>query len=380
MLNSLKRIANLVWKEFLIVSRDPKARLMLIGPPIIQLIIFSFATTLEVKNLPVMIVNLDYGVHGYELSERIMAARVFEKARFYRDERDVDRALDLGEILFAVTIPEDFSKRILRGEGAKVRVIHDGRKSNAAQIADGYLGEIAAVYSLDLQGIDGGYGGGDDNAYNSEGFIVRNFFNPNLDHVWTTIPSLTAILTLIMTLSISALSLAREKELGTFEELLVTPHKPYEILIGKFIPAMMVGTMEALFIHAMGRALFGAPFRGSFLLLLVSIILFSYGIVGFGLLISVLARTQQQAILGSFIFIVPAVALSGFAAPVDNMPLWLQKAVFLNPLKHGIFILKGIFLKDLSAADLLRGAWPLAFIGTLTLLSAAWIFMRRKAG
>jgi ABC-2 type transport system permease protein len=355
-------------KEFLIVVMDKRARLVLVIPPLIQLVIFTFATTLEVRNVSFMVFNEDGGSRGIELVGRITAAKAFEKAIHVYDFKSAERALDRGEILFAVRIPADFSRKVERGEGAKIQVIHDGRRSNSAQIADGYLNQIIRDYSLEISG----------QRSLADDLTVRNFYNQNLDNIWTTIPSLVAILTLIMTLAVSSASLAREKELGTFDELMVTPHRPFEILTGKFVPAMIVGTAEALLIYAFGRLIFGAPFRGSFPLLLLSILCFSYGVVGFGLLISVLSNTQQQAILGSFMVIVPAVALSGFAAPADNMPEWLQKAAWINPMKHGIFIFKGIFLKDLTLREVLAHAWPFLHIGTVPLLLARWFFVGRS--
>lgn len=364
--DALKRIHALVIKEFLIIFRDPRGRMMLIFPPVFQLIIFTFAATLEVDNIPVMIFNEDLGRHGQEISRRVGASSQFSEPLFVDRAEDFARALDQQKIMAAIHIPQDFSRRVDDRGGASLQVIFDGRKSNAAQIAGGYLSAMVNQYVQELSGATG----------RKARVEARHWFNPNLDHVWATIPSLVAILTLLITLSQSAMSLAREKELGTFDQLLVTPFNPLEILIGKLIPAMMVGIVEALLIVSLGRLLFDVPFRGSFILLLAAIVLFSFSAVGFGLFISTLARTQQQAILGSFMFMVPAISLSGFAAPVENMPLWLQKAVELNPMKHGLIIFKGIFLKDLPLNEVMANAWPLALIGAASLLFSGWLFKR----
>ena len=362
----LKRIQTLIIKEFLIIVRDPRGRVMLIFPPIFQLIIFTFAATLEVRNVPVMILNEDLGRHGQEIAQRIGASNQFSELRFVDRSKDFTEALDQQKVMVAVHIPQDFSRRIDDRSGASLQAVYDGRKSNATQITNGYLSVIVNQY---IQELSGG---------NSRRALVeeRHWFNPNLDNIWATIPALVAILTLVITLSQSALSLAREKELGTFDQLLVTPYNPSEILIGKLIPAMIVGIMEALLIVVLGRLLFAVPFRGSFPLLLAAIVLFSFSIVGFGLFISTLARTQQQAILGAFMFLVPAISLSGFAAPVENMPQWLQQAVELNPMKHGLIIFKGIFLKDLPLNEVMANAWPLALIGLASLLFSGWMFRR----
>jgi ABC-2 type transport system permease protein len=367
MSGALHRIGALIVKEFLIILRDPRGRLILIFPPIFQLIVFSFAATLEVKNVPIMILNQDGGRHGHEIARRVGASKQFSKITFADREEIFTDALLRQEIMAAVRIPQDFSRRIEEGGGASLQVVYDGRKSNAAQISNGYLAAIVDQY---IQELEGGRG-------RTIQTLERHWFNPNLDHIWTAIPSLAAILTLVITLSQSALSLAREKELGTFDQLLVTPCGPSEILIGKLVPAIIVGLLEALLIVALGRLLFGVPFRGSFLLLLAAILLFAFSVVGFGLFISALAGTQQQAVLGSFMFMVPAVSLSGFAAPVENMPPWLQGAAWINPMKHGLILFKGIFLKDLPLHEVAANAWPLAVIGAVSLLFSGWIFRRR---
>lgn len=366
MFAAFKRIHTLIIKEFLTIVRDPRGRVILIFPPVFQLIIFAFAATLEVSNVPVMILNEDLGRHGWEVSQRIEASSRFSRPRFVDGAEDFATALDQRKIMVAVRIPQDFSRRIDDRDGASLQVIYDGRKSNAAQIANGYLSAIVNRYAQQLNGASG----------LQVPVEERHWFNPNLDNTWATIPSLVAILTLIITLSQSAMSLAREKELGTFDQLLVTPYNPSEILIGKLIPAIIVGILEALLIVTLGRLLFNVPFRGSFLLLLAAIALFSFSVVGFGLFISTLARTQQQAILGSFMFMVPAISLSGFAAPVENMPLWLQRAVELNPMKHGLIIFKGLFLKDLPFHEVMANAWPPALIGAASLFLAGWMFKR----
>jgi len=363
---ALKRIKTLIIKEFLIIVRDPRGRVMLIFPPIFQLIIFTFAATLEVTNVPVMIFNEDPGRHGREIVLRIGASNQFSELRFVDRAEAFTAALDRQEIMVALHIPQDFSRRIEDGCGASLQAVYDGRKSNATQITNGYLAAIVNQYVQELSGP----------RVRKVQVAQRHWYNPNLDNIWTTIPALVAILTLVITLSQSAMSLAREKELGTFDQLLVTPYNPPEILIGKLIPAMIVGVLEALLIVVLGRLLFDVPFRGSFPVLLAAIVLFSFSIVGFGLFISTLARTQQQAILGSFMFMVPAISLSGFAAPVENMPLWLQEAVWLNPMKHGLVIFKGLFLKDLPLSEVMASAWPLALIGVVSLLFSGWLFRR----
>jgi ABC-2 type transport system permease protein len=355
-----------MYKEFLSVLADPRARAMLIFPPLVQLVLFSFAATLEVKNVDLMILNQDGGYHGYELSRLFGQCPQFRNIRFADHPQNYRSALEKREIIAAVFIPSDFSRKIAQKSQAELQVIFDGRKSNASQVVNSYLAVIVAQYAQSLADPTGA----------QIQVAQRHWFNPNLENKWSTIPSLVGILTLIMTLSLSALSLAREKEMGTFDQLLVSPLTPAEILTGKLIPSMIFGTLQAQIIVFVGWLALGVPFNGSYPLLLSGIILFSFSVVGFGLFISSLAQTQQQAILGAFMFMVPAIALSGFASPVENMPLWLQKAVWLNPMRHGVIIFKGIFLKNSSAIELFHSAWPLLLIGTVSLLFSGWFFRR----
>lgn len=363
----LRKIKALIIKEFLEIARDPRGRLMLVVPPLVQLVIFTFAVTLEVRNIPLMVFNEDAGRHGQEIVQRIGASPRFSRIRFVNRAEAFVEALDQQEILAGLHIPQNFSRQIENGGGASLQAVYDGRKSNAAQIVNGYLNQIVSQYNRELTGRE---------PSPQIETAERHWFNPNLESVWTTIPSLTAILTLIITISLSAMSLAREKELGTFDQLLVAPYTPAEILAGKMLPAMAIGICEALFISTFGGLLFGVPFKGSFILLLAAVMLFSFSVVGFGLFISSVAKTQQQAILGAFMFMVPAITLSGFAAPVENMPMWLQQLSWLNPVKHGLIIFKGLFLKSLPLSEVMANAWPLIVIGTSSLLFSGWLFRR----
>jgi ABC-2 type transport system permease protein len=205
---------------------------------------------------------------------------------------------------------------------------------------------------------------------------VRHWFNPDLVFVWTIIPSLMVIITLVTTLNVSAISLAKEKEQGTFEQLLISPYTPAELIVGKLIPALLVAVFESTLIYLLGRFFYGVPMRGSILLLLASVSLFSYSVIGFGFFVSSIVKNQQQAVVGIFMFMVPSVSLSGFAAPVENMPDWLQKLVFLNPLKHALVLLNGVFLKNMPAKEVWLNAWPLLAIGSLSILFAGWMFRR----
>ena len=206
---------------------------------------------------------------------------------------------------------------------------------------------------------------------------VRRWFNPNLHYEWFIVPCLVAIITTIGTLIVTALSIAREREHGTFDQLLVSPYTPGMIMIGKGVPALIVAMVQATIILIGGVFFYGIPFQGSLVLLYASLAAYILALIGFGLFISALCSTQQQAFLGVFCFMMPAVLLSGFVSPVDNMPAWLQAVTWINPLRHFIPLVKGLFLKDIGWTTVLHGLWPLLVIAVGTSVAADRMFRRR---
>ena len=370
MIRPHRRIIALIIKEIATLLQDPKGRLVLIGPPLLQLLIFSFAATLEVKNIELVIFNEDMGKHGHELVRRLNGSPEFTNLHFVSRLSDIQPYIDQQKAIAAVHIPPDFSRCLESGRQSPLQVILDGRRSNAAQIASGYLAQIANEYGAELL-----------ETRSTQNLPIRidgrNWFNENLLYRWFTVPSLIGILSMIIAIIVTALSVARERELGTFDQLLVSPLMPHEILIGKTVPAVLISMAEGLLIWTAGVVVFQIPFTGSFLLLIFAMFFFITSVVGVGLFISSLSKNQQQAILGAFVFLVPATTLSGYAAPIENMPLWLQRLTWLNPLKHVLITIKGLFLKDMPFAEVWSHTWPLLVIGTITLGLAGWFFSRR---
>lgn len=364
------RIPALIIKELLTLFRDPKGRFILIGPPVLQLIVFAFAATLEVKNVSLVVYNQDLGQHSQEVVQRLNGSPTFTSISFVDSESAFKRFIDEQKAMAAIHFPSNFSRDIEAGQAAHLQVILDGRRSNAAQIVNGYISRLISEYEAEIQakrGVDPP----------PTILIGRNWFNENLLYLWFTVSSLVGILAMLIALIVTALSVARERELGTFDQLLVSPLMPYEILIGKTVPAVLIGLAEGLLIFLVGVLLFGVPFRGLFLLLVFSLFVFVMSVVGTGLFISAMSKTQQQAILGAFTFMVPAITLSGYAAPVENMPQWLQMATWINPLKHFLITVKGLFLKDMPLLEVWSHTWPLLVIGLSTLALAGWFFKRR---
>ncbi|MEJ2200512.1 MAG: ABC transporter permease, partial [Desulfuromonadaceae bacterium] len=291
----LNRILALIIKELLALLRDKKGRFVLIVPPLIQLLIFSFAATQEVKNQTLAVLNLDAGRPALTLAHDFMAATTFSRVIPLQRDADIPGVIDREEALAVLRIPEDFSRNLEGGRAAQAGFILDGRKTNAAQIVQGYALTILYRYRLRL-----GAGG----RLPDIQLVPRNWFNPNLNFRWYTVPSLVCILTTVIGLLVTSLSVAREREMGTFEQLLVSPLHPLEILIGKAVPALLVAILEGVVILLVGVFLLKVPFNGSLPLLFGSMTVFLCAIIGVGLFVSALSTTQQQAVLGSFMFLV----------------------------------------------------------------------------
>ncbi|MHC1551630.1 ABC transporter permease [Phyllobacterium sp. K27] len=364
------RIKALIVKELLAVLRDPKSRLILIGPPIIQLVVFSYAATLEVKNVDIMILNRDGGTWGQELVHRIDGAPTFRTILYAQDPATVRDAIDRQQVIAAVQIGQSFSRDIEARRPAEIQIILDGRRSNASQLVAGYLNQIVSGIAADTPA-------GRSAALTEIEVIPRNWFNQNLIFQWFMVPNLIASIALLIGLIVTALSIARERELGTFDQLMVSPLRTHEILIGKLTPPMIIGLFHMTIYILAAVFIFSVPLRGSLLLLYGSAVVYLAAVVGIGLFISALSMTQQQAILGAFLFMVPAMLLSGFATPIENMPAWLQPVTFVNPLRYFLVIVKGVFLRDLPASEVLANTIPLALIAITTLTAASWLFRRR---
>ncbi|YBV96705.1 ABC transporter permease [Phyllobacteriaceae bacterium JZ32] len=365
------RLKALIIKELLAVFRDPKSRLILIGPPIVQLVVFSYAATLEVKNVDIMVLNRDAGRWGQELVYRIASSTpTFRSIAYTENPAELHEAIDRQRVIAAVQIGPTFSRDIEAGHPADIQIILDGRRSNAAQLVAGYLSQIITGLAADTPA-------GQRAASAEIDVVARNWFNPNLIFQWFMVPNLVASIAMLIGLVVTALSIARERELGTFDQLMVSPLRTHEILIGKLTPPMMIGMLHMTIYILAAVFIFGIPLRGSLLLLYGSALVYLAAVVGLGLFISALSMTQQQAILGAFLFMVPAMLLSGFATPIENMPGWLQPITLINPLRYFLVIVKGVFLRDIPASEVLENTIPLALIAIVTLSTASWLFRRR---
>ncbi len=364
------RLAALVVKELLVVLRDPRSRIIIVGPPLMQLILFSFAATLEVKNVDLVILNRDEGAAGQELVQRLAGSPTFGHLDAVTSPEALRDVIDQWRALGGVQIGPSFSRDLAAGRAPSVQVVVDGRRSNASQILASYVGAIVDTFVAEAGTLH-------HRPVAAPRLVVRSWFNPNLTFTWFTVPGLIAVVAQLVALIVTALSVARERELGTFDQLLVAPLRSSEILVGKTIPPLLIGlALISLYILAT-VVVFQVPLRGSLLLLYGSAVCFLGAVVGVGLFISSLCATQQQAILGAFVFIAPATLLSGFATPIENMPRWLQPVTLLNPLRYFLSVARGVFLKATPPAEVLHQTLPLLAIAVGTLAAAAWLFRSR---
>jgi ABC-2 type transport system permease protein len=361
------RIIRLIIKEFLVVLRDRRSRIILVLPPLVQLLIFSFAATHEVRNVTLGIYAEDNGSAARELIDRFEAVPVtFSHIKYYNDLKEVKQAIDAQDILAAVHIGPTFSKNIEAGEHTSIQILLDGREANAALVVQGYINRIVQDFVSEWTSYREMHKTGGRHIRST--LVSRIWFNPNLNSTWSTVPALVGILSNLVVLMITALSVARERELGTFEQLLVSPLRPVEILIGKTMPALILGFVEGIFMMSMAVLIFRLPITLRGVLLLLGVMfLFLLSIVGVGLFISSLAKTQQQGFLGAFTYQVPATLLCGFATPIENIPDWLRWVAYVNPLQYMVTICRTIFLENPSITLVVSMVWPLIPIGLTTL-------------
>jgi len=366
----LHQVFALVIKELLAILKDVKSRMVLIGPPIVQLVVFGYAATYDLNHVPFAVYNEDRSQPSRDLVARFAEAPAFQEVAVIHNDADVAPLIDERKALMVLHIDRRFSRDLLQGVPGHVQLIMDGRNSNTALLVMGYANTIVTDFNTWWAAR---YGGGKPPAT----LDIRSRFNENLESQWFIVPGIVALLTQVVTLLVTALSVAREREAGTFDQLLVTPMRPIDILLGKSIPGLIIGSVEATFTIAAGVLWFGVPLRGGVVPLYLGLFLFLLSVIGIGLMVSSLSVTQQQALLGTFLFMVPSIILSGFATPIANMPPLIQNITYLNPMRYFLVVVRGVFLEGASTRSLTPQYWPMLIIGLVTLAIAGWLFRRR---
>jgi len=369
-----QRLLAIVRKELIGMLRDRRARISLILPPVIQLLIFAQAATMEVKNIELAVVDLDRGPASFEVIHRLRGSPSFEYLPLYPSVAAAREHVEREQVIGILVLPSGFSANIEAGRPTSTQLLLDGRRSNAAGITAQYVSGIVQSAGNDLA----------EQAHPSlsaarPDVVINNWFNPNLDYKWFILPNLVGNLSLGVALMLTALSVSRERELGTFDQTLVSPATPFEIALGKLLPPLLVASLQASLYLILVTQLYGVPFRGSIALFYASVVTFAAACAGMGLFISSIAQTQQQAFLGAFAVLLPFALLSGFATPVENMPFWLQLVTGINPLAHMLKLMQGLFLKGASALSLMHLLGKLALIALVTVTSSILLFQRRAS-
>jgi ABC-2 type transport system permease protein len=352
------RLKTLIQKELRMIFGDRQSLRLMIMPVIMQLLLFPFAATLEVKSNAIAILDQDGGRISSEIKQRLSNTPSFKKVFFPVSDAEARDLVNRQSVLLLLRIDPRFSESVASGKPLPIQAIIDGRRSNSGQIAISYVQQILAGIGLKNQSIV--------SVTNRSPITVRHWYNVNLDYYRFVVPSLVAIMTTLSALIVTALSVAREREQGTLDQLLVSPLKPRDIFIGKAIPALFVAAMQATIILAGGILGYGIAFQGSFLLLYGCLIAYVAALVGVGLFLSSLCQTQQQAFLGVFIFMMPSILLSGYVTPIDNMPHWMQIATWANPVRHFILIVKSVYLKGATLGDFYPNVLALLAIAVVT--------------
>ena len=370
MKDSLLRVLSLVRKEVLALLRDPRSRVILFLPPLLQSFLFGYAATFDLNHAPYAVYDEDRSAASSDLLARLDGSGVFERVATIARSTDMARLIDNRDALLVVRIGADFERKLAAGQQTDIQIIVDGRNSNTAGTAVGYVNSIVDSFNADWRTA---HGLTDPPLKVS----VRAWYNGNLETSWNMIPGLIGTITLLQVLMLTALSVAREREAGTFDQLLVTPFRPGEIMLGKAIPSTVIGLIQATIVFLIAQLWFNIPFVGSVVTLYAGLILFVVAAVGIGLFVSSLVSTMQQAMLFSFVLVMPFVLLSGLSTPIGNMPEVFQILTFANPLRYAIDIARRVYLENAGLAQLFPDLWPLVVIAAVTLPVAAWMFRNR---
>ena len=370
------RIVTLLIKEFIELRRDTWARFRLVVPPLIQVIVFGYAATFEVYGVSTAMLDLDHSQESRELISRFTYSGRFHIVDIAQTQPEIDAAIESSEAVVAIVVHPGFAALLRKGQSVPVQVIVDGTNSNTALIALGYVGDVTAKFSQDYA---------TDLAQRLHGAQARAvqvtleqrpWYNPDLNSRWFFVPGVIATLTLVMVVNLTSFAVVREREVGTLEQIMVTPIRPLEFILGKTIPFFLVGFALVGLITTAGTLWFRIPFVGNPLVLLLGTSLYLLSVLGIGLLISTLCSTQQQAFATNFFVVNPLFTLSGFSFPIASMPDALQWLTYLDPVRYYLVIIRGVFLKGVGLAVLWPQMFALAVLGAALLTASIWRFRK----
>jgi len=349
------RIWCIVIKEFIELKRDKWQRFRLIVPPLVQMLVFGYAATFEVYHVSTVVLDRDQTQESRELLSRFTFTDRFRIVETASTDAQVARAIDRSDAAVALVIHPGFANLLRKGQTAPLQVIVDGTNSNTALIALGYVNLIAGQYSADYAAdlVRRGLAGANAKPV-TVNLETRPWYNPDLNGRWFFVPGVVGTLTLVVVVNLTASAIVREREIGTLEQLMVSPIRPFELILGKTVPFFLIGLAEVALVAAFGTAWFQVPFVGDPLILLLGTVLFLFSTLGLGILISTVCKTQQQAFASNFFVLNPMFTLSGFAFPISSMPVVLQWLTYLDPLRYYLVVIRGTFIKGVG----LDALWP----------------------
>jgi len=367
----LGRLKQMLIKEFIQVFRDKRTRFILIGPPIIQMMVFGYAATYEIHHVPTVVLDYDHSQESRELVSRFTSSPYFDVQQQLTDSRQLDDLIEAGKATVGLEIDAGFALKLRSGQTAPLQVIVDATNSNTALIASGYISQVALGFAQEYQR---------DRIYRiapqlmevmpSVELAPRPWYNPDLRSRWFFVPGIIGSLTVVLVVTLTAFAVVREREIGTLEQIMVTPIRPVEFILGKTLPFFLIGVFDVTLIAVVGSLWFQVPFRGHVAVLALGAVLFLLCMLGVGLLISTVSATQQQAMVTAFFIIMPTITFSGFGFPISTMPHWMQVMSYAIPLRYFLIVIRGTYLKGVGMGILWPQMAAMAGLG-VALLTAA---------
>jgi ABC-2 type transport system permease protein len=374
-----RRVRHLIRKEFIQVLRDKKLRLFIFLPPMIQLLAYGYAINFDIKQVPTAVYAEDNSAESRQLISRFASSDYFAIKYFISTQEELRRLIDQNEVTLVLRLPYDFARKIKSNQESLVQLVVDATDSNAALIVARYANNVITDFSLEIMQERLARLGAVQGLSLPLEVETRAWFNVNLISRFSFVPGVIAMVVMLVSLMLTALTVVREREIGTMEQILVSPLRPVEFMLGKTIPFVVISLVDMVIIILVGVFWFEVPFRGSMLVLFLGAITFLFNSVGLGLFISTVSSTQQQAMMAGTFFFTPAILLSGLIFPIPNMPLFFQYLTYLNPLRYFVVVVQGIFLRGDGLAIL----WPqmagMLILGLALLTLSVLRFQKRLA-
>src|ERR1017187_7862157 len=369
------RLKQMLIKEFIQVFRDKRTRFILFGPPIVQMLVFGYAAPFDIHPVPTVVLDLDKSQQSRDLVSHFPSSPYFDVQRQLTDSRQIRDLIDKGQATVGLEIDAGFAQKLFKGQTAPLQVIVDATTSIPALIASSYIPQSALGFARDYQQDRiGRIAPQLSEQVPSVQLEPRPWYNPGLSSRWFFVPGVIGSLTLVLVITLTAFAVVREREIGTLEQIMVTPIRPFEFILGKTLPFFLIGLFDVSLIATVGTLWFQVPFRGQILVLFAGAVLFLLCMLGVGLLISTVSSTQQQAVGTAFFFIMPAITLSGFGFPISTMPQWLQYLTYLSPLRYFLVVLRGTYLKGVGMEILWPQMLAMAALGISLLMFAVLRF------